>query len=219
MLVAWRPYSKERGSRNRGANFRSFTWPNIHKVVEKVECVSKVAPPVSAPHMERSPPHGELHGRENRLNRGLPMRKVRLYCIFISIHNISNVITLLQEMWNHVWRAGHWDESCPRERCCKHSWDWRKMLRVGKWKKNTTSTFRPNSKLGPKGIFKCSELPWTKNRLEVYKNVYPAPCRSNDYAVDRTGAPHISGQGSRPTPRRRPDEETALKSLLVRSSS
>ena len=83
--------------------------------------------------------------------------------------------------------------------------------------KNTTSTFRPNSKFGPKG--KVLRLPWTKNRLEVYKNVYPAPCRSNDYAVDRTGAPHISGQGSRPTPRRRPDEETALKSLLVRSSS
>ena len=52
----------------------------------------------------------------------------------------------------------------------------------------------------------------------MYKNVYPAPCRSNDYAVDRTGAPHISGRLPHTTPPQNP-LSTAPKKLFWRKAA
>ena len=36
--------------------------------------------------------------------------------------------------------------------------------------------------------------------LKLYENVYPAPCRSNDYAVHQEQAPHISARPPHTTP-------------------
>ena len=93
---------------------------------------------------------------------------------YISFRNFA-CLTLLSEMWKQL-----------------HSENWAPLWELSHIMSREASAF---SNMKCKCVFT-----FRKARLEENKNVYPAPCRSNDYAVDRAGAPHISGQPPHTTP-------------------
>ena len=97
--------------------------------------------------------------------------------------------------------AGRGDDEKSRKWACNtfqlilHCWHWEIGLHSEKYMLWIWHSEWANvSQIDPKQM---EGKDWN---LKLYENVYPAPCRSNDYAVHQEQAPHISARPPHTTP-------------------